>query len=114
MRNHNSMRSTGKHPGILGTVIFLLCCAAGSTGARAQQAPPHSRIDLDQAIQLALAHNHALKAAQSQIPQSQAQEITAARTLTRKKMSTINTRIMPRSKFPSTVSMVNCTRSLRS
>ena len=36
------------------------------------------RIDLDQAIQLALAHNHALKAAQSQIQQSQAEEITAA------------------------------------
>ena len=46
--------------------------------ASAQQAPPHSRIDLDQAIQLAVAHNHALKAAQSLIPQSQAQEITAA------------------------------------
>jgi cobalt-zinc-cadmium efflux system outer membrane protein len=46
--------------------------------ASAQQAPPHSRIDLDQAIQLALAHNHALKAAQSLIPQNQAQEITAA------------------------------------
>ena len=46
--------------------------------ANAQQAPPHSRIDLDQAIQLALAHNHALKAAQSQIPQSEAQETTAA------------------------------------
>ncbi len=36
------------------------------------------RIDLDQAIQLALAHNHALKAAQTQIQQSQAQEVTAA------------------------------------
>jgi cobalt-zinc-cadmium efflux system outer membrane protein len=46
--------------------------------ARAQQAAPHARVDLDQAIQLALAHNHALKAAQSQIPQSQAEEITAA------------------------------------
>jgi cobalt-zinc-cadmium efflux system outer membrane protein len=46
--------------------------------ANAQQTAPHARIDLDQAIQLALAHNHALKAAQSQIPQSQAQEITAA------------------------------------
>jgi cobalt-zinc-cadmium efflux system outer membrane protein len=46
--------------------------------ASGQQAPPHSRIDLDQAIQLALAHNHALKAARSLIPQSQAEEITAA------------------------------------
>src|SRR5208282_6720087 len=39
---------------------------------------PHSRIDLDQAIQLALAHNHALKAAQTLILQSQAEETTAA------------------------------------
>ena len=44
----------------------------------AQQPVPQSRIDLDQAIQLALAHNHALKAAESQVPQSQAEEITAA------------------------------------
>lgn len=36
------------------------------------------KIDLEQAIQLALAHNHTLKAAQTQIQQSQAQEITAA------------------------------------
>jgi cobalt-zinc-cadmium efflux system outer membrane protein len=36
------------------------------------------RIDLDQSIQLALEHNHALKAARTQIEQSQAQEITAA------------------------------------
>jgi cobalt-zinc-cadmium efflux system outer membrane protein len=36
------------------------------------------KVDLEQAIQLALAHNHALKAARTQIQQSQAQEITAA------------------------------------
>jgi outer membrane protein, heavy metal efflux system len=46
--------------------------------AAAQQPPPVSKIDLDQAIKLALAHNHALKAAQTQIQQSQAEEITAA------------------------------------
>jgi outer membrane protein, heavy metal efflux system len=34
-------------------------------------------ISIDQAINLALAHNHALKAARTQISQSQAQEITA-------------------------------------
>jgi cobalt-zinc-cadmium efflux system outer membrane protein len=78
MMNHNSMRSTKKRRGFLSAAIFLLGWTAGSMAARAQQAPPLSRIDLDQAIQLALAHNHALKAAQSQIPQSQAQEITAA------------------------------------
>ena len=36
------------------------------------------RITLDQAIDLAIAHNHALKATQTQIQQSQAQEVTAA------------------------------------
>jgi outer membrane protein, heavy metal efflux system len=36
------------------------------------------RIDLDQAIHLALEHNHALKAARTQIQQSRAEEITAA------------------------------------
>jgi len=35
-------------------------------------------LDMDQAIDLALAHNHALKAAKSTIDQSKAQEITAA------------------------------------
>jgi cobalt-zinc-cadmium efflux system outer membrane protein len=36
-----------------------------------------TRISLDQAIELALAHNHALRATRTQIQQSQAQEITA-------------------------------------
>ncbi len=36
------------------------------------------RISLDQAIDLALAHNHSLKAAQTQVQQNRAQEITAA------------------------------------
>ena len=45
-------------------------------GVAHAQAP--SRITLDQAIDLAVAHNHALKATQTQIQQNQAQEITAA------------------------------------
>jgi len=45
-------------------------------GAAQAQAPV--RITLDQAIDLAVAHNHALKATQTQIQQNQAQEITAA------------------------------------
>lgn len=36
-----------------------------------------TRISLDQAIELALAHNHALRATRTQIQQSEAQEITA-------------------------------------
>ncbi|MGC1482263.1 MAG: TolC family protein [Candidatus Acidiferrum sp.] len=39
--------------------------------------PPPKRISLDEAIRLALQHNHALLAAQSTILQNQAQEITA-------------------------------------
>ena len=78
MMNPKSARANTKHRKFVGTLIFLLGWTVGGMEARAQHAPPHLRIDLDQAIQLALAHNHALKAAQSQIPQSQAQEITAA------------------------------------
>jgi len=44
-------------------------------GVADAQAPV--RITLDQAIDLALAHNHALKATQTQIQQNQAQEVTA-------------------------------------
>lgn len=39
---------------------------------------PESRITLDQAIQMALDHNHALRATRTQIQQSQAQELTAS------------------------------------
>ncbi len=42
------------------------------------QAQAPVRITLDQAIDLAIAHNHLLKATQTQIQQSQAQEVTAA------------------------------------
>ena len=45
-------------------------------GIASAQAPV--RITLDQATDLAIAHNHALKASQTQIQQNQAQEITAA------------------------------------
>lgn len=51
--------------------------AVVTASARGQTAPP-AKFDLDQAIQLALAHNHNLRAARTQIQQSQAQEITAA------------------------------------
>ena len=43
----------------------------------AQQTAPAMRIDLEQAIRLALQHNHALQAARTTILQSEAQEITA-------------------------------------
>lgn len=55
-------------------VTAVLISLALVSAARAQ-APV--RITLDQAIDLAISHNHALKATQTQIQQSQAQEVTA-------------------------------------
>ena len=56
--------------GVLACTVFLLFglepCASAQT-----------RIDLDQAIQLALTHNHALQATRTLILQNQAQEVTA-------------------------------------
>jgi len=54
--------------------------AAGSSPANAQATSPTQgpvKITLDDAIQMALAHNHTLAAARSTIQQSEAQEITA-------------------------------------
>lgn len=56
--------------------LFAVLCSFGLVGVAHAQAPV--RITLDQAIDLAIAHNHSLKAARTQIQQSQAQEITAA------------------------------------
>jgi len=56
-------------------VLFL---SVGIPEATAQQSPPAVRIDLEQAIQMAVAHNHSLKAARTQIQQSEAGEITAS------------------------------------
>src|SRR5579884_1264396 len=57
-------------------VIRALLVFLGTLGVARAQAPV--RITLDEAIDLAIAHNHALKATQTQIQQSQAQEVTAA------------------------------------
>ena len=57
---------------------LLVLVAAATTDVPAQQPPAAAKIDLDQAIQLALKHNHVLKAARTQIQQSQADEITAS------------------------------------
>jgi outer membrane protein, heavy metal efflux system len=58
--------------------IYLMAAAWSGGAARAQQPPPAVKIDLDQAIQFALTHNHALKAARTQVQQNQAEEITAS------------------------------------
>jgi cobalt-zinc-cadmium efflux system outer membrane protein len=56
------------------TFVAVLVSAAKVYG----QSQAAVTVDLEQAIQLALAQNHALKAARTQIDQSRAQEITAA------------------------------------
>jgi cobalt-zinc-cadmium efflux system outer membrane protein len=60
------------------TAEAILFFALGIQTAAAQQSPASVRIDLEQAIQMAVAHNHSLKAARTQIQQSEAEEITAA------------------------------------
>jgi outer membrane protein, heavy metal efflux system len=63
-----------------GSWTFVACASLCFLAARLSGQLPAgaTRIDLDQAIELAIAHNHALKAAQTQIEQSRAEEITAA------------------------------------
>ncbi len=78
MMNDNSMFHRATRPGVLCAAIFLLSWTAGSVPASAQQARPLSRIDLDQAIELAIQHNHTLKAEENTVQQSEADEITAA------------------------------------
>jgi cobalt-zinc-cadmium efflux system outer membrane protein len=71
-------KSTWPRPSFtrVGVQLFLLMLFAAATSLRAQATAV--RIDLEQAIQIAIEHNHALKAARTLIEQSQAQEITAA------------------------------------
>jgi outer membrane protein, heavy metal efflux system len=68
-------------------IVLSITMGALSAASKAQQSPappvppppaPLSRIDLEQAVQLAINHNHTLKAQENQIQQSEAQEITAA------------------------------------
>jgi cobalt-zinc-cadmium efflux system outer membrane protein len=55
-------------------VLAWISCAGSAFG---QAAPPPAKITLDDAIRLALAHNHTLLAARTTIQQNQAAEITA-------------------------------------
>src|SRR5690349_18821946 len=68
----------GIHPvWILRATACLFLVSSCAVLARGQQ-PPTVRIDLQRALQLALAHNHALQAVRTQVPQSKAQEVTAS------------------------------------
>jgi len=78
MLNQKNLVPKTRRVGNQGVAILLCSVAAGSLAARAQQPAPVARVDLEQAIQLAIKHNHALKAAENAIQQSEAQETTAA------------------------------------
>jgi outer membrane protein, heavy metal efflux system len=60
-------------------VLVVAVCFAGTVRAQTPSAVPQGsvRISLDDAIQMALAHNHALKAARTTIQQNEALETTA-------------------------------------
>ena len=77
---HTKSRARTLRPLIALGVLALFAPprAAGQAGAPAAppQTPP-ARVTLDQAIDLALQHNHSLQAARTTILQNQAQEITA-------------------------------------
>ena len=69
-----------RFPMALGAVALLLSARLAAQQAPGQGPPPPSpamRVTLDQAIDLAIQHNHSLQAARTTILQNQAQEITA-------------------------------------
>jgi cobalt-zinc-cadmium efflux system outer membrane protein len=59
------------------SVVTLVVCLAAASFARSVSAQGPVRITLDDAIQMALAHNHNLLAARAVVQQSEAQETTA-------------------------------------
>jgi cobalt-zinc-cadmium efflux system outer membrane protein len=63
---------------VVNAFVFLTCARLAAQGP-AQAAPqtPPARVTLDQAIDLAIQHNHSLQAARTLILQNKAQEITA-------------------------------------
>jgi cobalt-zinc-cadmium efflux system outer membrane protein len=69
-------RSRNRFSLISATVLVVLAILPAR--ALGQNTAPPTQIDLEQAVQLAIAHNHALKAARTMIEQSKAGEITAA------------------------------------
>jgi cobalt-zinc-cadmium efflux system outer membrane protein len=70
--------STGKKATWLcGAVAAVWLALPGAIGAAAQASPAPVRITIEQALDLALKHNHALLALQTTIDESRSQEITA-------------------------------------
>lgn len=75
MKTQHAM-SLGKSIGIFTAALAGFCTLAPAQ-VPAQSAQVASRISLDQAIELAIRHNHTLQAARTQIQQNQAAETTA-------------------------------------
>jgi outer membrane protein, heavy metal efflux system len=57
--------------------LTLLLAIQGAEAQSPAQTPPTTRVTLDQAVDMALQHNHSLQAARTTILENQAQEITA-------------------------------------
>jgi outer membrane protein, heavy metal efflux system len=69
---------TWRHLMLLGSAVLLSAAmAVAQTPSQGAPAALPTRLTLDQAIELALQHNHSLQAARTTILQNQAQEITA-------------------------------------
>ena len=69
---------TGAHSSLqLAALAIVTLAASVPVCAQGPSQQTVVRIDLNQAIQLALAHNHSLKATETLVPQDQAEEITA-------------------------------------
>jgi len=69
---------TWRHLMLLGTAVLLSAAmATAQTPSQGAPAALPARLTLDQAVELALQHNHSLQAARTTILQNQAQEITA-------------------------------------
>src|SRR5579862_1885319 len=79
MPTKSSSRSRACGPLVVLGVFGLLAPSRLAAQAAAPAAPqnPPARVTLDQAIDMALKHNHSLQAARTMILQNQAQEITA-------------------------------------
>src|ERR1700680_3430285 len=76
---HTKFRARNWSPSFAVAVLMLFISLRVAAQAPAQAAPqtPPARVSLDQAIDLAIQHNHSLQAARTMILQDQAQEITA-------------------------------------
>jgi cobalt-zinc-cadmium efflux system outer membrane protein len=67
-----------KHPaGFKVSLALILSCLLQAQAQTQTQTQPSVKITLDQAVQMALSHNHVLMAARTTVQQNQAQEITA-------------------------------------